>query len=264
MQDIQLHLDDAPRAEAVLRVGADLAARLGGRLGGFFAHAETLAPSLVARRPSERYQAAAARGEALFRAVAADGPWWVPGHGEARHVVSEAVFCARYADLVVIGQWLEAAHVPEEMIERIVLGSGRPVLVVPHVGAPATVGDRVVVAWNGSREAARAVHDSLPLLRRARSVTLVSLGAPDPGALPPGPRMDMVAHLAAKGVPVERERLGRSEISAMDQLLSHLCDLDADLLVMGGHGHRGPFARLRQSATRHILRHMTVPVLLSH
>jgi nucleotide-binding universal stress UspA family protein len=264
MIDILVHLDDAERSAAVCGVAAALARRLDGRLSGFFAHAETVAPSLVARQPSDRFLAACARAETLFRTVAPDGPWWVPAHGEARHGLDEAVFCSRYADLVVIGQWLEESHVPEPMVERIIVGSGRPVLVVPHVGAPATLGERVVVAWNGSREAARAIHDALPLLRRAGSVILVSLGAPDPGALPPGPRMDMAAHLLAKGVPVERERLGRSEISAMDQLLSHICDLGADLLVMGAHGHRGPFARLRQSGTRHILRHMTVPVLMAH
>lgn len=264
MIDILVHLDDAPRSEQVLAVAADLAGRFDGRLHGFFSHAETFGPSLVARKPSAHFTAAAAHAEGRFRATSPTGAWSVPTHGEDSHVIAEATFCSRYADLVVIGQWLDQAHVPESLVEKIIMGSGRPVLVVPYAGSFGHLGQRVAVAWNGSREAARAIHDALPLLRRAQTVTLVSISDQVGRGAKPGPRMDMAAHLAAKGVPVGRERLGPSDIGAMDQLLSHVCDLGADLLVMGAHGHQGPLARLRQSGTRHILRHLTVPVLMSH
>jgi nucleotide-binding universal stress UspA family protein len=262
--DILVHLDAAPRAEEVARVAGRLAEGLGGRLNGFFNHVESFGPAVVARRASARYLDAARQAEILFRSVSEHGAWTVPASGEEGQMVSSSVFCSRFADLVVMGQWHEQAHVPEDLVEKVVMGAGRPVLVVPYAGHFPSIGQRVAVAWNGSREAARAIHDALPLLHKATAVTLVSITDNERPRAKPGPRLDMASHLAAKGIAVDQDRMGPSEIGAMDQLLSHVCDLGADLLVMGAHGHLGPLARLRHSGTRHILRHLTVPVLMSH
>jgi nucleotide-binding universal stress UspA family protein len=174
---------------------------------------------------------------------------------------------ARYADLVVLGQvdsdepFYGGRHLPEE----VVLSSGRPLLVVPYIGAPATIGRRVVVAWDASREAARAVSDAMPILKQASSVVVVSI---NPKSTPLGhgevPGADIGAHLARHNVKVEVERVVAGEVSIGNALLSHIADRGADLLVMGAYAHSRVRELVLGGATRTILETMTVPVLMAH
>ncbi len=83
---------------------------------------------------------------------------------------------ARYTDLVVLGQPDENRELENHIAEDVVLSSGRPALVVPYIGAGKTMGERVMIAWDAGREAARAVHDALPVLERAKSVVILVLG----------------------------------------------------------------------------------------
>lgn len=182
-----------------------------------------------------------------------------PGLPKLRHL-------ARCVDLAVVGQ--VDPDMPDEAVmlrpEELVLGSGRPAIVVPYIGGPHAFGRKVAIAWNGSRESARAVGDAMPFLREAESIWAVSINAPDETDGGPGPAMELVKHLADHGVKAQPQILKSSDISAADMLLSRIADLGADSLVMGCFGH----SRLREivlgGMTRDILRHMTVPVLLSH
>lgn len=182
-----------------------------------------------------------------------------PGVPKIRHL-------ARCADIAVVGQ--VNPDTPDEAIvlrpEELALGSGRPVLVVPYVGGPHAFGRKVAIAWNGSRESARAVGDAMPFLREAESIWAISINAQDETDGKPGPAAELVKHLADHGLKAEAQILKSSDISAADLLLSRLADLGADSLVMGCYGH----SRMREivlgGMTRDILRHMTVPVLLSH
>jgi nucleotide-binding universal stress UspA family protein len=121
----------------------------------------------------------------------------------------------------------------------------------------------VLVAWNGSREATRAVHDALPLLRRAEQVTVLSID-PDPAAERRLPGAHVSRHLTRHGVTVQSPTITGADGAVGDLLLSYVADHDIDLIVMGAYGH----TRLREvvlgGATRTLLRHMTVPVLMSH
>lgn len=174
---------------------------------------------------------------------------------------------ARHADLIVVGQVDEddPAVRYRGLPEEVTLNSGRPTLVVPYIGAAATIGERVMVAWNASREAARAIGDAMPLLERAKVVTVVSVNA-RPDALGHGedPGADIGAHLARHGLKVEVERLEARDIDVPNAILSRLADAGSDLLVMGCYGH----SRLREmvlgGVTRTILGEMTVPVLMAH
>ena len=174
---------------------------------------------------------------------------------------------ARYADLAILGQHDpdDAASGPRYLPEEVMLGCGRPVLIVPYIGPAATFGERVIVAWDASREAARAVNDALPLLRRAKQVGVVSVNPrPWPFAHGEEPGADIGLHLARHGVKVEVQRIEGRDIDTANAILSHVADQSADLLVMGGYGH----SRLRElvlgGVTRTILTEMTVPVLMSH
>ncbi|HEY0834144.1 MAG TPA: universal stress protein [Azospirillum sp.] len=272
-KNLLVHLDDGERANARLDIALHLAKDFDAKLVGLFAKSEQSGPSLVARRASEHLTQAGNAVRAVFeekaKAAGVDAKWWQLSHGEYAHVVGETAICARYSDLIVLGQHEpEDARVPQELIEEVVLNCGRPVLVIPYIRTTPHVGERVVVAWNASREAARAINDALPLMRRAKSVLVLALHPPRPeidiGGVPP---VDIIEHLADHGVTAQIDRMSVESILPMDAVLSRVSDEDADLLVMGGFGGYGshPFPWLnRGSNTRHILRQMTVPVLLSH
>ena len=175
---------------------------------------------------------------------------------------------ARYVDLTILGQ-LDPDRGETEMIqprpEQVTLASGRPILVVPYAGRFETVGRRVLIGWNATREAARAVNDAMPLLAAAEAVTVLTI---DPREGPDGhgelPGADISLHLARHGVKAEIERTVSADLPVGDVLLSRAADLGADLLVMGAYGHSRARELLLGGATRSLLRSMTVPVLMSH
>jgi nucleotide-binding universal stress UspA family protein len=159
----------------------------------------------------------------------------------------------------------EAPTLLPQLVADVALSCGRPTIVSPYVGKATALGERVLVAWDGSREAARAVNDALPILERASSVTVLSVNPPQTGD--DTRRLagaDIALHLARHGVKAEAARRVVTEISVGDTLLNEIADKGIDLLVMGAYGH----SRLRElvlgGATRQILGSMTVPVLISH
>jgi nucleotide-binding universal stress UspA family protein len=176
---------------------------------------------------------------------------------------------ARYSDLSVItqpepGQWLDEQS--PLLAPELLLHSGRPLLMLPAVGEPPqSLGSRVLVGWDGSREAARALADALPLLERAASVQVAVFEAPRAsdgrhGALPGA---DIGQWLARHGVNVEVQHLV-TEVAVGDALLSHAYDWQADLIVVGGYGHSRFRETMLGGVTRTLLRSSPVPVLMSH
>jgi nucleotide-binding universal stress UspA family protein len=270
MKDILVHLDDSERCAVRLALAIGLAQRFGARLTGLFARVDSFTPGAVAHQASDFLIAARTIVRAGFEAAVAaagiNGRWWHLSHGEPGHVLAETTFCARFADLVVMGQVEpKSALVPNDLVEHVIFNSGRPVLVVPYSGSFATIGERIAIAWNASREAARALADSVPLLAGATSVTVLSLrGAhEDSRGLPEVPHVDIIDHLAIRGIKAEADHLSGEQIGKMDMLLSRLCDLGADLVVMGAQSP-GVLSLTRGSGTHYILSHMTVPVLMAH
>ena len=182
--------------------------------------------------------------------------------------VSAMAQSARYADLVVIGQE-EPGHTSLEAGRltpgNMVLASPRPVLVIPYIGAPAGFGKHILIAWNGSREACRAVADALPLLAAAERVTVMAVnpdaGNADHGALPGA---DLAKYLASHNVKVEAQADPGAAIDVGNELLSRAADLGADLIVMGAYGHSRAREWVFGGVTRTILSGMTMPVLMSH
>jgi nucleotide-binding universal stress UspA family protein len=172
----------------------------------------------------------------------------------------------RYVDLAILGQ-----HDPDRPAEDFIrfspetaaLASGRPVLVIPYAGSFPTFGQRVLVGWNASREATRAVNDAMPLLETAQKVTVLVVD-PKTGSHGEDPGSDISLHLARHGVKAEVERTQAADIAVADVLLSRASDLGADLLVMGLFGHSRARELLLGGASRGILETMTIPVLMSH
>jgi len=175
---------------------------------------------------------------------------------------------ARYADLAIFGQ-LEPDSGEPDMIrprpEQVTLASGRPILVVPYAGNFPNLGRRVVIGWNASREAARAVNDAMPLLTAAEIVSILTIDPREgPRAHGELPGADISLHLARHGVKAEIERTVSADLPVGEVLLSRAADLGADLLVMGAYGHSRARELLLGGATRSLLRSMTLPVLMSH
>jgi nucleotide-binding universal stress UspA family protein len=274
---ILVHLNDKRRAEMVLGPAMHLARRYNSHLIGMHVYASMPAPpvamaygaqvlgSIVAIEQKDTEAIAA-----IFKEATANQPFvaeWrqlkVP-HVDLAGVVMEH---GRAVDLIVAGQtdpdWDLSPLL--DFPERLALESGRPVLVVPYAGRFGEIGRTVVIAWKPSRESARAVFDALPLLQAAEQVYILEIEARD--ATPAkalAPDTTIAASLARHGIkPVVHTSIA-PDISVGDEILSRLCDLGADLLVMGAYGH----SRMRElvfgGATRNIARHMTVPTLFSH
>ncbi len=174
---------------------------------------------------------------------------------------------ARHADLALVGQPDPERDAADQMlvVEAAFLHSGRPALIIPYIGARPLPPRVVSCCWDGSREAARAIHDALPLLLSAEKVFVVVVDAERLGnRVGPIAGADMAAHLAHHGLDVEVRELESGGLEVADVLLSHLADESVDLVVMGGYGH----SRLREmvfgGVTRKMLAHMTAPVLMSH
>jgi nucleotide-binding universal stress UspA family protein len=170
---------------------------------------------------------------------------------------------ARTFDLSVVGQAEPKSMRDDLMIEGALFDSGRPVLVVPYIQRAGLKLDRVMVCWDGSRNAARAINDAMPFLSRAKAVDVVTISAgKDKSGEIKG--VDIAQHLARHGLNVELRRINAGDVDVANVILSDAADRDADFIVMGGYGH----SRLREfvlgGATRGILSSMTVPTLMSH
>lgn len=174
---------------------------------------------------------------------------------------------ARYADLVVIGQTDLEEQNPSTMPdfpEYVVLNSGRPVLVVPYAGRFDTFGKRVMIAWDASISATRAVTASIPILRRADTVDVVVFNPDSKGdAHGEQPGADIALYLARHNVKVNVVRQN-SKIDIGNSLLSAATDLASDMIVMGCYGHSRFREILLGGVSRTVLESMTVPVLMGH
>lgn len=264
--------------DRAIRSGVALARRLGGELTFLTVRVDLpelhnpLANAVIhldqASRLEEARSAATADLEAACARLAAE-ILDQPLHTESvcAKLYEEADTVARIARtrdvaLVPIGP---AAPAGRDLAETVLFGSGRPVLVYPET-AEITPGDnfpRILIAWDGSAAAARAVADALPALRRAEEVRVFTALGDKPQASR-GVGEALTRHLRTHGVVARLdERLGRDETIG-HRLGAHVAETKPDLLVMGGYGH----ARLREfvlgGATQAILEAPPCPVMLSH
>ena len=171
---------------------------------------------------------------------------------------------ARFFDLAIVSQATPDRGGVEAMIsESTLFGSGRPVLIVPYIQKAPLKLDRVMICWDGSWPAARAVADAMPFLERAKQVEVVIV-TNERGKNNELEDVDMGQHLARHKVNVEIRRIPRGDIDVADALLSHAADSGVDFMVMGGYGH----SRMREfvlgGVTRSIFHSTAVPTVMSH
>jgi nucleotide-binding universal stress UspA family protein len=264
-RDLLMHVDGSQAGRRRVQLGVDLAGRMGARLSGLHVTPAAEVPSPykpsrhaeVAADISARLASDARAAAAIFGEEAPDACWLEASGDVVLHISAKA----RYADLVILGQY-EAQGVPETnplpIAHSVVLGCGRPVLVVPDVAQPSALA-RAAIAWNGSREAVRAVHDALPLLHLSRSVQIVKIISP---ADDEGDELDakrLSAHLTNHGIEVEANIRAYKENEALENLEGQY-----DLLVMGGYSHPMWWEFLFGGVTQSVLLSSNVPVFVSH
>jgi nucleotide-binding universal stress UspA family protein len=269
IKDILVHVDDTRACEERVRLTMRLATRFGASVTGILAlpsPAALMPPDdgaaavTVATWLADLEGAAEATRQVFLDRLSDAG---LDGHchlerGDAAFNIARR---GRAMDLVVVGQ--HNPDLPNVLTapEDVVLSCGLPVLVVPFAGQFDDVGENAFIAWNSGREAARSVHDALPLLMPRRKVTVVSI---NPDVDDEEIRDDLVGHLVRHGFDTDVETHVTKELSPAEVMLSRVADSESDLIIMGTYGH----SRLRETVlggmTRDMLRSMTVPVLMAH
>jgi nucleotide-binding universal stress UspA family protein len=276
---ILVHCNDLRRVERIVSAAAAMAERHQAHLIGL-----SVAPpvrvlpvgmpgapdALVIDEHAQAYRrdnlAMRAAFEAAARARRLTFEWCEEDAG-ASTVVEVVVRYASGADLTVASQrdpgWPESDSL--DVAVQVAVEAGRPILIIPNEGVHARIGTTVLVAWNGRREATRAAFEALPLLQRAKEVKVLTLG---PEAESEAARDLAAAHLCAglarHGVSCQLIDGPSSSGSVGATLMSRATEHRADLLVMGCYGHSRLSEFLLGGATRHVLTHMTIPVLMSH
>ncbi len=273
LKDILLHLENSPGSAARLDLAIGLARAHGAHLKGLY----VLSHSYYAPRHGGVEETDADRMQALFlektAAAGVSAEWLYVDWSVVGVSVTEIVtLYAYYTDLVIIGQPDHTAHdrtSPLDLPERLGLGAGRPVLVVPYAGVFSGSLERVMVAWKTGRESVRALNDAMPILKKASRVSIVSAGSSggsvstESAEEPPGRQVSV--HLARHEVTAGQEQIiAPAGFPVGDLLLNHACDQKMDLLVMGGYAQTRRGAFVLGPVAAHLLSHMTLPVLISH
>ena len=272
LKDILVYVDSTPASSIRIEAALALADTYQAHLTGLYvipqyfvpSYAEIHIPAAVLEHQESEAKKEAAEAEALFMRLAGHADRSVEWVCERGYTDQLLIARSRYADLVVIGQAEDGGILDpdSELEDQMLLSSARPILIIPYIGLQAPIGQRIMIAWKNTREAVRAVHDALPLLKQADKVEVVMVNptAEDGDA----PTADICRHLARHGVNVESAHVVARDLDVGDALLSRVADEGIDLLILGAYGHQRWRETVFGGVTRHLLHHMTVPVLMSH
>jgi nucleotide-binding universal stress UspA family protein len=275
IKDIVVNLTIGVERDAAAHYAISLASTCKANLVGVaFVYDPKTSPNLLAGIPAELIEAQRVAGQNLANEAVAR----FEAAAKQAGIVTESQFLdvapgkagetfgriARCFDLAVIRQ-AEPDKIAQEgpIIEGALFESGRPVIVVPYIQKHAAKFDRVIIGWDGSRTAARAIGDAMPLLEGAKMIEVVTM-ATGPAKNTELSGIDIGQHFSRRGLKVAVKRIAVGGINVSDAILSHAADTSADFMVMGGYGH----SRLREfvlgGATRGILTAMTLPTLMSN
>jgi nucleotide-binding universal stress UspA family protein len=270
-KEILVHLDAHDSTEARLKIAIQLAQRHEAQLHGLYILSHTVIPAytevMVGIEHIEAQLAELAQKQAdqikqwfVQQTEAAQlNAQWHCLQGEPIEITSRY---ARYCDLVIMGQEERSTHVlaADGLVDHIILMAGTPVLVVPYIGPAETLGERIMIAWNGSREGIRAVRDALPILQQAKRVEIATVDVAQ------GDRLSQYLrnYLAVHHIKAQTHQFPARDIEPGALLLSRVAEEGIDLMVMGAYGHSRFRELMLGGVTLHVLKQMTVPVFMSH
>lgn len=275
IQSILVHVDAGPHCVPRLQLARALAAQHGSSVTALYAVRPIYVPlAFEVASAGVASDALLALDEARLAAAhkmvaevnaqpGVEVQWQAAPEGPEYEFIHRAFF----SDLLVLGQRdpaLRDTGVSNDFVQSVVIATGKPALIVPHIQSGAAPFDTVLVAWKESREAARAVSGALPVLRAARAVHVVMEDVAQDVAQE-GPMSSLRAFFEGHGVRAIRyESLDCEPANAGDALLSRAADLGVDLMVMGCYGHSRAREVVLGGATRTVLQTMTVPVWMAH
>lgn len=274
LNDIILHVDSAEATKARVEFAVALAKDHGAHLLGIAFAPTALLPLYGAdvglADMSEVLEGVKAQGETAlqaFKARAKAEGVSVEGRlmqGMSEEFPRDFACSARHVDLAIIGQPRDGDPLIGQyaLVERCLFASGRPAIIVPAAAEKVEIAGTVVVAWDGSAEAARAFNDALTFLKRPKRVVLL-VGVPEEGSEPPGVD-DMVAHLKRRGVSAEMIRFSTSEGDIGRTILAKAKKLRADMIVMGAFHHSRWREFILGGVTLTMLEEATIPLFMAH
>lgn len=262
------------RALVRLEAGIMLAHQFGAALHGLFVIERAALPAQIEGRSASRAyieeaiaavkeKAAAIEAEFRQRCGQEDIAWsWTSAQGETLAIMAEH---ALYTDLTIVGQ--QASSGLDDVMsfhrtDHLPLRSPGPVLIMPRAGKPRLTLDSIVLAWKPTQSCARAMRDAMPLLHRARSVTVLTIEEETDSELPVTAVGDLLAAHGLKVTFETRQSDGNADVG--DAILTAAADMKADMLVMGAHGHSRLKELIFGGATHDVLDRMQLPVLMSH
>jgi len=273
-KDIQVHVNSNASCTNRLHVAASMAEKQNAHLTGVFLRPRLHLPNYFSTDSTVWLSHVEAdyekemnnnEGEArkIFDEVTSQYQVEATWQAAKGNVYSALTKEAGYADLLVLGQpnSHDEANKSQDLTDHIVLTTGRPCLIVPYAGVFENVGKHPLIAWNGSRESNRALHDAMPLLEQAETVTVLLSETGISGDLPD---TKIARHLARHDVKVMTKTMREKKRDTSNAFLSYLVDDGHDLLVMGAYGHSKFRELILGGMTHEIMQTMTVPVLMSH
>ena len=266
-KNILVHIDDRPTCVSRLEVAIDLAKQQDAQLTGIY----IIAKMYFAHHRAE-YTARADKMRKLFEEKAAtEGiktEWiLVDCQTSGLDLVTALNLYTHYHDLLVVSQTDSSSDdfgIPDNLPEKAVLGSGRPVLIVPYAGHYRQLFSKILMAWRGGPESCRALHDSMPVLRRARHVRVVTVHGPGGDESYLSHSADISLLMSRYGLPLSCEKRVSGDLSIGDLLLNLCADAGVELLVMGATSQTRRGQQTLGETGRHLLKYMTLPVLMSH
>lgn len=268
--DIETDLTTAP-----VQIATEIATKLSAHLTGLAPLIEPIVPALMVQPVPDQF-ISDARNRSIQKAKSAMERFST--YAENSDVSLETrllditpggletfVNSTRLCDLIVVGQ--DNPDKPEplraDLIEAALFDSGQPILVVPFVGTEAFSAKKVMVAWDGSKTAARAIHAAMPILEMAEEVQVVLVDGKKLH-LPGDPGADLAVYLSRHGVNVIVDNISSEGKGIADAMLQHVEANGIDLIVMGGYGHSRVREFIMGGATREMLSSMTVPCIMAH
>lgn len=274
---ILANFSNEDHAQRTIEIASDLAVEHGAHLIGLYVvPAVRVYPPIAAEIPIDilerqhaGYRAIADRIEQTFEEITSNqgvsAEWRTVDATSPDRAATVLEHC-RAADLVVLSQRSQDETYGEQPVEqRVVLGTGCPVLLLPNTGDVGPIGKHIFVAWDGGREAARAAHDALPILVSSTQTFLHRIDPPaeadhDVTAVGAG----LATALARHGVNIETSSSNTHSLSVGEEILSEARGRGCDLIVMGAYGHSRMREMVFGGATRYMFDQAPVPVLMSH
>ncbi len=264
LKKILVHLDNTPQCKVRLDLAIRFAQKHQAHLSGFYIGVSS--GSFFGRNNDS--ENGSEEIKTLFDQLTSEAgitTHWRQTTTTAQKVAETLSYQSYFSDLLIVSQTdygTENRTLPDDLPERLVLGAGRPILVVPYAGTFDSAGERVMLAWRGDRESPRAIKDAIPILQKARSVKILSINNPGDNGDEPLDRVR--SYLGCHDIKARTEEISIGEIDTGDMLLNQVSDEGPDLLVMGIYAYTRRGALVPGPVGSYILKHMTVPVLVSH